>query len=297
MQYAGRAHGKFLQFCTSCAIEQIAQHGIATWLRFHNLPGVQVCTVHSEVLRSVPPVAREFTRVPEGLVRSRGKILADAIRYAFRVREVCAANYPYISLDAWRDTWEKALDRRYRKRRKETGIDNLILLREELRSHSVFWSIGRESGVASDNSLRECLIGPRPLKNMAIAIACAEILFESGIHDFLRFARNYDVPPLFIADHSDSLCGPLQSQKKELVARMNQITKSLRHNGSPDLRRLEVFFKDAARLLETDHLVEGDILNLLDEAFKQFEATGQFKPQGHMTKKMKALKLQVTLPE
>lgn len=230
-------------------------------------------------------------------MRSRGKVLPDAIRYALRAREVCAANYPYVSLDAWRDTWEKALDRRYRRRCKEIGIDNLSLLCEELRSHPVFWSIGRESGVASENSPRECLIGPRPMKNMAIAIACAEILFENGIHDFLRFARNYDVPRLFTADRNDSLCGPLQSQRRELVARMNQITKSLRYDGSRDLRRLEAFFKDAARLLEANHLIESDTLNLLDEAYKQFEATGQFKPYGHMTKKMKALQLQVTPPE
>lgn len=103
----GRVANRFganpaLRSCPYCLTDSWDRHGSLYWMRRHQLPGVNCCTLHGVLLQSLPLQARTHRQrllLPAGMQGTQRSILADAqqLRFAQLSQDLVDASLPVMA--------------------------------------------------------------------------------------------------------------------------------------------------------------------------------------------------------
>lgn len=224
---ATAAKDAYIQFCPFCASEQREKLGFATWLRSHNIPGVDMCLTHRSRLhnRTIPVQCASFFPVPTtGPKRYEYEFPDDDLLYSRRAFQVCTSNHEPIPIGVRHRVWRCAIQAKYGQRRLDKRHSQL--LEEDLMKHPKL--LQRIWRCTSDPSPIHRLVeaftkGLDRTESMREAIVLAEVLFEDGVNGFLRDAvmsiglnETEDEDSLFPAMSSDFSC-QVKRQRPRLI--------------------------------------------------------------------------------
>lgn len=184
-----------LAFCPFCAADQIDRNGFATWLRSHNLPGVDMCLKHRIRLHSIqiPPASSTFIPVPNtGPKPIEREFSGKFLVYSHRSLEVCNGNHAWIPRPKRNRIWKKALKERHGAKLEFHKV--IESLERDLMTHpELFRRVrGSELGRSEVGPFLNLRSGNHSTQSMSVAIVLAEVVFEDGINGFLKAATSTD---------------------------------------------------------------------------------------------------------
>lgn len=139
----GRVANRFganpaLRSCPGCLADSWEHHGSLYWMRRHQLPGVNCCTLHGVLLQNLPLQARTHRQrlvLPDAMPGTQRSILAEVrqLRFAQLSQDLVEASLPSMDpiqrASAYRDA---ALTLGFRTRRNRVDFPSLA---DELRQH------------------------------------------------------------------------------------------------------------------------------------------------------------------